>query len=148
MSFLRSWLRSPSDGFGTAAPKSDDNDPQVVAVGVNETKKLNKAPVALKAKHFRPRAEESGRLALSTYCVDELDDDACWKLLELHVKPAVVARAELPVQVFRDARLTADPDWDPERHVNVIDWPTADEEIASITQEALYLAQKPILRPA
>jgi hypothetical protein len=120
----------------------------VVAVGVNETTKLNKAPPALKAKHFRPRPEESGRLALSTYCIDELDDEACWILLELHVKPAVVARAELLVQVLRDAGLTADADWDPERHVNIIDWPTADEEIVSISQEVLFRAQKPILRTA
>lgn len=120
----------------------------MVAVGVNETSKLNKAPPALKAKHFRPRAEESGRLALSTYCMDDLSDGQCWELLALHVKPAVVARAELPTQVFRDSRLEVDPDWDPERHVNVIGWPAADEEIASITQEVLFRAQKPILRMA
>ena len=85
-------------------------------------------------------------MALSTYCVDELPEAACWELLEIHVKPAVVARSELLAQVFRNATLTVDPDWDPERHVNIIDWPTADEEITLIAQEILSEAQRLVMR--
>ena len=85
-------------------------------------------------------------MALSTYCVDELPESACWALLEIHVKPAVVARSELLAQVFRNATLTVDPDWDPERHVNIIDWPTEDEKITLIAQEILSEAQRLVVR--
>lgn len=137
----------PNDGSKTISqPEIVERDPQVVAVGVNESKKLNKAPLSLKAKHFRPRPEGCGRMALSTYCVDDLDDAERWQLLELHVKPAVVARAELFVKVIRDAQLTVDSDWDPDRHVNVIGWPESDEAITTLAMDVLFLAQKPFLR--
>lgn len=148
MSFLKLWRQSPSDGLEIGRAESGTYDPQIVAVGVNESGKLTKQPLALKAKHFRPRAEPSGRLALSTYCVDQLTEEQCWELLELHVRPAVVARSELETRVFSDAGLVVDPDWIPERHVNVVGWPVEDEVIASITHEVLFRAQRPIPRPA
>lgn len=107
------------------------DDPQLLAISVNEIGKLDKKP-KLKVRNLKPR-EYDGRLELSTFCVDEFDDGATWQLLELHAG-VVVGRAQLRSQVFRAERLTVHPDWDPERHVNIVDWPAAEEEVTSIAQ--------------
>lgn len=122
-----------------------EHKPRDVAIGINEARnKLNKKPAA-RARVFKPDREPSGRWALSTYCVDGLADDARWELLAKHVNP-LVARVELRTQVFSLAGLIVDPDWVPERHVNIIGWPDEEEARTSIAQEALCKAQTLILR--
>lgn len=136
-------LPSLSVGLGASIDPLRDN-PQDVAIGVNSTDKLNKKP-AVRARQFKPRLEDSGRFELSTYCVDQLDEQGRWELLEKHVKP-LVARAELGTHVFRDAGLTVDPDWDPERHINIVDWPE-DEEARNSIAQLIHDKQRPFVRP-
>ena len=50
-------------------------------------------------------------------------------------KPAV-ARSELQRSEIEAVSLEPDPDWNPERHVNIIGWPAAEDEIAAL---ALHL---------
>jgi hypothetical protein len=72
--------------------------------------------------------------------MDELDEPQRWDLLRMHVKP-IVGRAEILQQHFVDNGLNPIPDWDPERHVNIVGWPSAEEERTSIAQ-ALYAEQR------
>ena len=124
-------------------------DPFDVALGINE---LNKSKVDIRvpearARAFMPRPEDSGRLALSTFCVDGLEEIERWSLLGLHVTP-LLARVEKRAQSFRDAGLIVDPDNIPERHVNVLGWPLEREACKAIAQESLCTMQKFVLRPA
>lgn len=121
-------------------------DPVDVALGINELKsKVDMRIPEAKARVFMPRPEESGRLALSTFCVDGLGDMERWILLDLHVKP-LLARVETSAQSFRDAGLIVDPDNDPERHVNVVGWPAEREACKVLAQESLCKMQRFILR--
>lgn len=117
-----------------------------MAIGINELRsKLNKEHSAARVRVFLPRREHSGRWALSTFCVDRLDEMARWSLLKQYVDP-LVARVELHTDVFRDAGLTVAPDWVPERHVNIVNWPEEEEARTSIAQE-LHRAQALIMAP-
>lgn len=152
--FLPRWLRSQSNGrselesiaaLDATAAIDFLADPQTVAIGLNQLKsKANKVPLA-RARVFEPDLE-NGRYELSTFCVDELNEDERWELLGLHVRPQVVARAELTTAAIRNAGLTPDPDWDPERHVNVIGWPDDEAEQKIIAQTSLANMQKFSLR--
>jgi hypothetical protein len=84
--------------------------------------------------------EEGGILALSTFCVDQLEEEQRWELLRKHVNP-IFGRTELPKQKFIKEGLTPIPDWQPDRHVNIVGWPAAEEECKSIAQ-ALYDEQR------
>src|SRR3546814_6661831 len=76
---------------------------------------------------FRPTTF-NGRLELSSFCVDGLDDSKRWVLLDEHSdKQPIPARAELSATAIDQAGLRQDPDWDPERHVNIVDWPSEEE---------------------
>lgn len=67
--------------------------------------------------------------------MDALVEKQCWKVLDTHSdKAPIPARAELHVPMITGSGLTCDPDWDPERHVNIIDWPDEEHARASITQ--------------
>ena len=116
------------------------DDPRVVAIGLNEMGKANKVPQA-RNRVFQPDLE-NGRYELSTFCVDELEEEDKWQLLELHVRPRVVARADLTTAAIRAAGLIPDPDWDPERHVNVVGWPEDEAEQKIIAQTSLATMQR------
>lgn len=103
----------------------------LIALGANELRKLQGKPPKIRTRQFRPRLE-GGRWELSTFCMDGLPEQERWLLLEAHVRPQVVARAEVgPVHV-ESAQLLLDPDWNPERHVNIVGWP--DEEDAQLSR--------------
>lgn len=106
-------------------------------MGINEWKsKVQKSsPPVAKIRVFQPRLEASGRLELSTFCVDELEDLDRWGILDAHGDKPVVARTELKTQDVVAAGLVADPDWNPERHVNLVDWPHQEEARLAIQQK-------------
>lgn len=115
----------------------------VVGLGINNPKNVDRgSPPRAKLKNFRPRQEkETGRLALSSFCLDNLDDNARWALLDTVSSNAPnPARAELKVSHIESIGLSADPDWHPERHVNIIDWPAEEDAQTSLTQ-SLYANQ-------
>lgn len=107
-----------------------------VAIWVNEKSKIQGTPPRAKAKNFLPRPFE-GRLELSTYCLEELQIGEQWDLLDSHSPKAVLGKAELHATDIKDERLALDPNWDPERHVNVVDWPEPDEAQKQIAQALL-----------
>lgn len=145
LDFLKAWQTPLNAGSERLTPVAE-RDPQDVAIGINEPSKLNKKPAA-RVRVFKPSREPSGVWALSTFCVDQLDDQGRWDLLGQYINP-LVARVELHTNIFRKAGLTVDADWVPERHVNILDWPD-DEEArtsTSIAQEALCKAQRLVVR--
>jgi hypothetical protein len=55
--------------------------------------------------------------------MDEFTEDERWALLDQHCdRDQVVARSELAHAAVLEANLLLDPDWDPERHVNILGW--------------------------
>lgn len=134
----------PENGLD-ASGSEEPRKPREVALGINEKGKFNSTPVA-RVRVFMPRLEESGQHELSSYCVDGLPEEDRWELLAPHVSP-LLARVELPTDAIRHAGLTVDPDWDPERHVNIVGWPPSLEERKAIAQEALAKVQRFVLRP-
>lgn len=83
-----------------------------------------------------PRPYE-GRLELSTYCLEELGTAEQWVLLDGHSLKAVLGKAELEKTDILNERLTLDPNWDPQRHVNVVEWPASEEDQKQIAQVLL-----------
>lgn len=144
-SFLHAHGSASSAGIGDPVESQLRSNPQEVAVGVNEKRKLDSKP-RLKAKHLKPRLDAKYGVALSTFCVAHLNDVDRWCLLLEFVKPNLVARAEFEATVFLDAGLALDADWEPRRHVNVHQWPKDDEAQTSIAQELLYNHQRLIER--
>lgn len=96
-------------------------------------------------RNFEPRREINGDLELSTFCLDTLEEESRWQLLQANSNKDLVGRTEVATSVFLDAGLTADPDWVPERHVNIVGWPD-EEEIRKGIAQSLYAAQRFIAR--
>lgn len=115
-------------------------EPKEVAIGLNERGKIDGKPKA-KSRNFMPRREADGTWALSTFCIDGLDDDARWARLQLHNTKPLLGRCELQLQAFREEELLADPDWNPEGHVNILGWPV-DEEVRKNISQRLYAVQR------
>lgn len=105
-----------------------------IAVGANQHSKVSGKPPRIKTKHLKPRQAQSGRWELSSFCMDGLAEEERWSLLAQHVRPEVVARAELLPSDVHDAKLGLDVDWDPERHVNIVGWPELEVEQVSVAQ--------------
>jgi hypothetical protein len=103
---------------------------EVVGIGWNEMNKLNQVATEPKAKPrcFLPKMEANGRWERSSFCMDGLGESAKWNILDRHSDKPVVARSDLLKAVVSDAQLSLDPDWDPERHVNIVGW--ADDRAA------------------
>ena len=117
---------------GAIAPKR--REVNEIAIGLNEKSKFRGQPPVAKSSNFNPRLYK-GRLELSSYCVDGLDDAGRWTLLDRHSnKPPIPARTELDSVHVYEAGLALDPNWDPERHVNVIGWPDQDDAQKSAAQ--------------
>lgn len=121
---------------GNATNKSPDVI-QTLGIGLNEKRKFGGAPPKAKIRSFKP-SMHNGRLELSTFCLDGLDESARWQLLDEHSnKSPIPGRAELSVDDISSAELDIDADWDPERHVNVIGWPKEEERQRSCQQVLL-----------
>lgn len=118
---------------------------EVVAIGLNERGKQDGVPKA-KVRNFKPRLI-AGRLELSSFCVDEMDDQEVWVLLDSHLDKPAIGRAQLGVARVAGEGLEPHPDWDPERHVNILGWPAEEERQASLAQ-MLYGIQTYLRRPA
>ncbi|WP_303748376.1 hypothetical protein [Stenotrophomonas pigmentata] len=116
-----------------------------VAIGLNEKGKQDGVPRA-KVKNFKPRLIE-GRLELSSFCVDQLGDTEVWELLDAHLNKPAIGRAQFEIGHFHESGLEHDPDWHPERHVNILGWPDKEEEQTSIAQ-VLYRKQVYLKRQA
>lgn len=112
-----------------------------LGIGLNEKNKIEKSPPAAKSRNFKPRLDKSsGQLELSTFCIDELDNEQRWQLLDsVSDKPPILGRAEIRKDRFVRAGLTADPDWNPARHVNIVGWPKDEDDRLVVVQE-LYAA--------
>ena len=119
---------------------------EVVAIGLNERSKYTAEPKA-KLKNFKPRLNSStGAWELSSFSVDQLESEAVWDLLDRNLNKPALGKAELETAVVVElAKLKADPDWDPERHVNVVGWPQSEEEVTSAAQ-VLFAKQACALR--
>jgi hypothetical protein len=127
-----------------SAPEST-RTAEVVGIGLNESGKYSGKPPRAKIKTFKPSLYE-GRLELSTYSMDALQDPARWDLLDSHSnKPPIPARCELGAADVAEAELALELDWEPERHVNLIGWSGEEEKQASAAQ-ALHRAHKLFLR--
>lgn len=114
-----------------------------VSLGVNEDRKFSRQTLRLRNRYFQPRLI-GARLELSTFCIDLLSDDETWGLLDQHCdRPAVVARVDISVNFIRENGLEIEPDWDPERHVNVLRWPLDEDARKSLCQ--VISAQLPVL---
>src|SRR5688500_15416988 len=105
-------------------------DVSVVSVYLNDTGNLGDGPHA-KPKNFHPRPNKalSGRMELSSYCLEGLVlESRKWNLLQASskVRP-VIGRSEVDTSVVA-ALITVDPDWKPARHVNFHGWPTVETE--------------------
>jgi len=117
----------------------------VVAIGLNERSKFSGEPPKAKKKYFRPR-DVDGVKELSTFSVDGLSDEARWTLLDAQLtKAPIPARSELRKEAFAAAELQQHPDWEPERHVNIIGWPASEDAIDSAAQ-VLYAHQSCVRR--
>lgn len=79
--------------------------------------------------------------------MDDLEGPQRWELLQANANKPLYGRTELAAVVFVEEGLTADPDWDPERHVNIIGWPD-EEEVRKGISQSLYAAQRFIPRTA
>ena len=80
--------------------------------------------------------------------MDSLGDDTRWAVLDRNSNKAPIpARSELHRSAILDEGLTLDPNWAPEYHVDVVEWPEEESEQTSVAQ-ALYAAQNCIVRPA
>jgi hypothetical protein len=119
-----------------------------VARGVNESRKISRLedPHRLKLKQFEPSFDDRiGALALSTFYLGDLATNDQWALLDSSVRPSAVAYAALERALVQSAGLQLDPDWDPERHVNLIGWP-ADEVERRDAQHVLFRGHRLITR--
>ena len=103
-------------------------------------------PPKAKVRQFQPDLY-NGRWELSTFSVDGLDDASKWGLMDLHSDKPVVAKSELATSDVTVAGLLLAPDWDPERHVNLLGWPDTEDGRKSMAQ-VLHAKQRFVLRPA
>lgn len=97
-----------------------------LSIYVNESRRIDKSqPERAGFKNFLPRPnKQTNRLEKSTLCLQEVDEELAWNLLQ-HASPVreVLGRADLDVADILLTGLELDIDWTPERHVNLIAWP-------------------------
>lgn len=92
----------------------------MLSIGLNEKNKYRGDPPKAKNNAFR-HLLINGRFELSSFCIDELTEENCWKLLDLNSnKDKIPARVDLTVDFVRkNTALDIEPDWNPKRHVNL-----------------------------
>ena len=142
--FLGRFLRWLIGGRGRRA----DVDLRVrltkLAVWAHERSKLGGEPLGVKSKNFMPRLHE-GRLELSTFCVEDMPEADAWALLDTHAPKPVLGRGEFLRLDARQLGLLVEPNWEPPRHVNLVQWPDEYERQKDIAQ-ALHARQRYIPR--
>ena len=153
--FLRNW-RNPSRSGSNEAISNAVHDslqeraPQeiplrdrvsVVSIFVNENSKIERGePARARVNQFRPKKNpQTSRLEKSSLCLEEIDAQEGWRRLQECSIRQVLGRADLRASQVNDVELSLDADWQPERHVNIIDLPEAEELIGDMAQK-LYRA--------
>lgn len=96
---------------------------------------------------FLPRyTEESGRLELSTYRIDDLRESNVWGLGTEHIEPkigrVIPARCDLLAADYIEQGLVLEFDNIPERHVNVVDWPSEREACLAVALELVAVVDE------
>jgi hypothetical protein len=112
-----------------------------LAVALNEKSKYNVKPkLAPKKKALMPRWL-NGRWELSSFCIDQLDEQNIWLLLRSQFpdRPPQ-ARSDFNAGDIAAVPLIIDPNWVPERHVDICGWPESEDAQASIVQSLIVLA--------
>ena len=143
-------LIAPESGevpFPLVRPRSADIL-TTLAFSVNEAKKFRKdkdkesgrESLYIRPNKLLPRLNtESGRLELSTFCIDEIPEDAVPVFLATSAGGVSVGRVDFLPADFLERSLSLDPNWTPHRHVDVLDWPTEEDAQKAI---ALQLSVK------
>ena len=77
----------------------------------------------------------AGRYEKSSLCLEEVNDEDAWARLQAGSIRPVLGRADLLAQDIRFQTLQLDADWEPEGHVNIINWPATELQIQEIALE-------------
>jgi len=138
--------------IGETLPQQGDGRREIEAVtfGLNERGKYNAKPLAPRKKALMPR-HIGGRWELSTFCIDGLQEEAIWALLSIHFtqKPAIARSDFRRDDILNIQPLSLEPNWEPERHVDICGWPEAEEARASLAQCLADIAKTSLApRPA
>lgn len=99
-----------------------------------------------KKKALMPR-KINGRFELSTYCIDALHPDAIWALLQSAFGRGIPARSDFKCEDIRKIPLETDPNWVPERHVDILGWPLDEDGQASRAQALVAIANGHLATP-
>jgi hypothetical protein len=81
--------------------------------------------------------------------MDGLTEAGRWEVLDRHSnKPPIPARSEFTRVSLSEAstELYFDPDWEPERHVNILGWEKLDDAALVSSTQSLYRSQLCIVR--
>lgn len=78
------------------------------------------------------------RYERSSFCIDGLTENKCWGLLNTHCskhsESLIPARVDLTVEFVKSINLNIDPNWVPDKHVDIINWPELEDERKDIAQ--------------
>lgn len=81
---------------------------------------------------------------MSTFCIDNLSDSEAVALIEGATRKQH-AHAVIKADAIRDIGLQIDPDWQPERHVNIVGWgddPNAEHVIMAHAQRIAHAVDR------
>lgn len=112
------------------------------------SRELKAESPVVKPSVFSPRRETDGRLALSTFRLDQLSPSGVKALGESWVRDHLPAGRRLkscvalPTRVFERVGLRPDADDRPPRHVNVVDWPDDESDRLDIVNELCAAAEQ------
>ena len=101
-----------------------------VTFALIERSKYSTTPKLLpKKKALMPRPTgEGGRLELSTYCIDGLNEEGIWQLIaSTFPDKRVPARSDFQASQILALELSLDPNWVPPRHVDICGWPQQED---------------------
>ncbi len=121
-------------------------EPRVVidlARAISSAKDLSSgvSPPAVKQRVFRPKPNANGRLELSTFCIDGLGPDEAVSLIESATRRQY-AHAVVQAESLEEIGLQVEPDWIPERHVNVVGWSDVGNSEHGSMSQAQRIVQK------
>jgi hypothetical protein len=99
----------------------------------------------VKQRVFRAKLNpSSGRVELSTFCIDNLSDSEAVELIEGATRRQH-AHAVIKTESIVEIGLQIDPDWQPERHVNIVGWaddPNAEHVIMATAQRIVHAVDR------
>ena len=96
---------------------------------------------------FLPRyADKSERFEFSTYRIDGLGESEVWRIGAKHIEPrirrVIPARCDLLAVDYIEQGLVLEFDNIPERHMNVVDWPSETEAQISLALELVSIVDE------